>query len=314
MKRFVAVVLALTAALILSVAPARLAAECFTDTVTFNQSTGYSYNYFWGHCLDNLPANCNIESAQIEVRAKVWSWGWYPYEQDILVSNTLEFKYSEGYVCSLTTATHPNPGSFYKITCNLSPGQASWVLDDGCLNTIMVTFGGTYYLDYSKLTVCCGESQDPPVIDSIDFKSCISEACSEPIQASAHDPEGGLLTYQWQALDGGTIIGTGQSVAFDPPGESIYPACDPYRIKLTVTSSVSGLSAEEVISIYVKLAGDVDGDGYVTVKDKGMVRNDFGASGDPGWISSDVDCDGVVSVKDKVIIRNEFGMTGCPCP
>lgn len=314
MRRLGTVVLALAAALVFASAPAGLAAVCFTDTVTFNPATGYSYNVFWGHCLDNFPANCNIESAIIEVRAKVWYWGWYPYLQDILVSNTNEFKYSDGYVCSLTPATHPSPSNFYKITCNLAPGQGSWVLDDGCLNAIMVTFGGTYYMDYSKLTVCCSEQQEPPVIDFLDFRNCISEACDSPIQATAHDPEAGVLTFNWQALDGGTIIGTGESVQFKPPGASVYPTCAPYRVKLTVTSSSSGLSTEEIINVFVKLAGDADGNGVVNVIDKGMVRNTFGSSGDPGWISSDVNCDGTVNILDKAVIRDQFGETGCPCP
>ena len=54
--------------------------------------------------------------------------------------------------------------------------------------------------------------------------------------------------------------------------------CEPYQVKVTVTSDVSGLSAEETIDIYVKLSGDVDGNGVVNVLDKVQVRNHFGES------------------------------------
>jgi hypothetical protein len=83
-----------------------------------------------------------------------------------------------------------------------------------------------------------------------------------------------------------------------------------------VTSDVSGLSAEETIDIYVKLAGDVDGNGVVNVLDKVQVRNHFGQScGDPDWDPrADVNCDCVVNILDKVNVRNQFGQSGCACP
>ncbi|MCK4304733.1 MAG: hypothetical protein KAY24_10900, partial [Candidatus Eisenbacteria sp.] len=65
---------------------------------------------------------------------------------------------------------------------------------------------------------------------------------------------------------------------------------------------------------YVKLAGDVNGDGVVNVEDKVQVRNHFGENGSPGWIDADVNCDGVVNILDKVEVRNQFGQTGCSCP
>ena len=132
-------------------------ADCFSDTVNFDPDQGYIYNYPWQHCLSDLPTGCVVESTEIRVRAKVWYWGWYPYEQDILCSDTNEFNYSKGYVCSLTSSSHPNPSNFYTIICNLNQYQLEWLLNDGRINFIMVTFGGTYYLDYSTLEVCCAE-------------------------------------------------------------------------------------------------------------------------------------------------------------
>ena len=60
---------------------------------------------------------------------------------------------------------------------------------------------------------------------------------------------------------------------------STLPDCDPNFIKLTVTSSASGLSIEEIVVITVKLAGDANGDGVVNILDKVMVRNAFGSTG-----------------------------------
>lgn len=80
-----------------------------------------------------------------------------------------------------------------------------------------------------------------------------------------------------------------------------------------MTSSVTDLSTDEIIDIYVKLAGDTDGNGVVNVVDKVLVRNAFGQSGPPGWIDADVNCDGNVNVVDKVLVRNQFGRTGCNC-
>ena len=153
---------------------------------------------------------------------------------------------------------------------------------------------------------------DDPVINDIDFDSSISELCTSSITVDATDPCGGNLTYDWQALDGGTIIGSGDSVEFDPPDTGPHPC--PYQVEVTVTSDASGESTSQTIDVYVKLAGDVNGDGYVNVVDKVLVRNSFGQSGDPGWIDEDVNCDGYVNVVDKVLVRNQFGETGCTLP
>jgi hypothetical protein len=151
-----------------------------------------------------------------------------------------------------------------------------------------------------------------PAIDEITFDQCISELCTSTISVSAHDPAGGNLTYEWEALNGGLIIGAGESVEFEPPDTDPH-AC-PYQVEVTITSDASGLSLSQTIDIYVKLAGNVNGDGNVNVVDKVLVRNSFGQSGDPGWIDEDVNCDGYVNVVDKVLVRNQFGDTCCGCP
>jgi hypothetical protein len=160
--------------------------------------------------------------------------------------------------------------------------------------------------------ILADEFSPEPVIDDLTFDQCISELCTSTISVSAHDPAGGNLTYEWEALNGGLIIGAGESVDFEPPDTDPH-AC-PYQVELTITSDASGLSLSQTIDIYVKLAGNVNGDANVNIVDKVLVRNSFGQSGDPGWIDEDVNCDGYVNVVDKVLVRNQFGDTCCGCP
>jgi hypothetical protein len=149
-------------------------------------------------------------------------------------------------------------------------------------------------------------------IDDIAFDGCISELCTSGISVTATDPAGGNLTYTYNTPDGGNIIGEGADVEFDPPNTGPHPC--PYHVEITVTSDVSGLSVSQSISIYVKLAGDVTGDGKVNTFDLIPVRNQFGQSGEPGWIDADVNCDGKVNTFDLIPVRNQFGQSGCACP
>lgn len=182
-------------------------------------------------------------------------------------------------------------------------------LPAGTYNLHVVNPTGERDILHNAYTV--SEVSNPPIIDDIDYNGCISELCTTTLAASAHDPAGGVLIYEWDQFDDSTVDGRGESFVFDPPGPSVLPGCVPYLIKLTVTSELSGLTAEQTAQVTVKIAGDANGDGIVNILDKVAVRNAFGSSGDfPG----DVDCDGIVSIIDKVIVRNQFGKTGCACP
>ena len=151
----------------------------------------------------------------------------------------------------------------------------------------------------------------------LSFDGCISELCTSEICVPAYDPAGGDLTYTWEALDDGSIEGSGACVKFHPP-ESAPPGGHPcpYHVKVTVTSNLSGLVTEQVIQIYVKLAGDADGSGRVDIRDKRLVRDAFGSyPGHPNWDPrADVDCSDRVDIRDKRIVRDQFGDTGCQCP
>jgi hypothetical protein len=153
----------------------------------------------------------------------------------------------------------------------------------------------------------------PPVINDIAFKECISGLCTAPIKVVASDPCGGTLTYTYTPLNGGTIIGSGPDVAFDPPSIAPGYPC-PHKVEVTVTSSASGLSTSETIGIFVKIAGDINGDGLVNATDKLLLKNKLGWSGNPGAIPEDVNCDGYVNATDKLILRKTLGANwGCKC-
>lgn len=151
---------------------------------------------------------------------------------------------------------------------------------------------------------------DKPIIDDIVIDGCISELCKASIEVTATDPAGGNLSYVWTTDDGGSIIGSGNTVDFDPPNASLPPACLPFRVTVAVTSDESDLTTEQTMNVMVKLAGDANSDGVVNILDKVMVRNAFGSSGEN---SADVNCDNVVNILDKVVVRNQFGQAGCQC-
>jgi hypothetical protein len=173
----------------------------------------------------------------------------------------------------------------------------------------IVADNGSSSMYYSFTTVCT----DPPVIDDIFLKGCISELCTSPIQVLASDPCGGPLNYIYEPLDGGSIIGSGSSVAFAPPPINPGYPC-PHKVRVTVTSSNTGLSASETIEIRVKIAGDINGDGKVNVKDKLLLTKRLGWEGNPGEIPEDINCDGKVDATDKSILSSRLGFGwGCTC-
>ncbi len=193
---------------------------------------------------------------------------------------------------------------------------------DGCESITLTRYMGLYGIITAQLQVPDNnqltEIKSPislvsPEISDLVFDSCISERGRSPITLSTEDSQCDQLTVVWEPLDGGTIIGSGENVLFNPSAPSTRPACNPYRIKVTVTSDVSGLSTSQEFAITVKRAGDVNGDGVVNIIDKVIVRDTFGQRGALGWIDADVNYDGFVNILDKVIVRDQFGMTGCAC-
>lgn len=141
-------------------------AECYNGTGFFDPYEAYSRDVTWRQCLADIPVDFVAESAEIELKARVKNWGWhYPKLQDLLSSNTNIFNIPENFVCSLTPSTHPEENEFYTIVCSLQPHQIQWLLDDNCLYFKMDTYGGTYYLGYSTLTVCGSVPSENPGID-----------------------------------------------------------------------------------------------------------------------------------------------------
>jgi hypothetical protein len=156
------------------------------------------------------------------------------------------------------------------------------------------------------------QSQLSPAINILAFKPCISESGATEMDVTATEPYGDALSYLWEALDGGQISGTGESATFTPP-ESDAHAC-PYRVRLTVSSDVSGLSTERTMEIYVHLAGDANGDGIVNLLDLTILRDQFMQRGEPGSIPADLNGDGIVNLLDLIILRDQFMQMGCACP
>lgn len=154
---------------------------------------------------------------------------------------------------------------------------------------------------------------EPPVITNID-KTCVSELGQSELTAIANDPCDGNLTYTWTPLNGGSIIGSGSAVLFDPPDTGPHPC--PYQVELTVTSASSGLEATQIVDLFIKNVGDADGNGVVNLMDKLIVRQHYGQiEGDSNWDArADVTCDGVVNLMDKLKVRQQYGQTdGCVC-
>jgi Divergent InlB B-repeat domain len=133
-------------------------ATCYSNTKTFDPEEGISWNYPWSQTIPGLPSGFSGDSATIEIKVQVWGWGFYPNPArlDILCSDTNAFSAGnpDYLIGSLTPSTNPNPSNFYTRTFSLKPNQIQWLTNDKTLNFIIVSNGGTYYLDYCKLTIC----------------------------------------------------------------------------------------------------------------------------------------------------------------
>ena len=83
----------LTFQLLMFTLPIVVGAECYSDIKTFNPNQGYSWNVIWTHTIPEIPEGFVVSSAELEIRAKVWAWGFYPNpaRMDILCSDTNVF-------------------------------------------------------------------------------------------------------------------------------------------------------------------------------------------------------------------------------
>lgn len=131
----------------------------------------------------------------------------------------------------------------------------------------------------------------------------------------------------WHTKLGGQDVWTWDVVsdrAVDDPRDASNPQV--YRLEaglhtLTIKQGEDGTKLDAIVitndldlrelDFCVKLAGDANGDGVVNILDLVQVRNDYGKSGNPGWLPADVNIDGVVNILDLVIVRNQYGQSGC---
>jgi hypothetical protein len=110
-KHTSAIIMSVVLGLVLISAPLSHSA-CFSHTQDFDATTGYSYDIGWTSCPLNLPADCYITSATIQLRTKVFAWGG-SNKLSVLSSDTTSFSLTQGLVGDLTNITHPNPNTFY---------------------------------------------------------------------------------------------------------------------------------------------------------------------------------------------------------
>jgi uncharacterized cysteine cluster protein YcgN (CxxCxxCC family) len=260
----------------------------------------------------------NYKTSQVKIRFRLVSDedvrdGWYIDDVEIKeLSGSISYFFDnfEGEnslsnwivkKCGIDLTAIPNPGFAFNSWngCDTSAGNICIVKLDVINRIVTASF--------------IDSSVSPPIIDEITFDSCISALCTSGIHVTAHDPEGGELTYIYEPYCGGAVIGSGASVEFDPLSISSWYPC-PHHVLVTVTSSVSGLSTSEIVDIFVKIAGDINGDGMVNPTDKLLLRNQLGWSGIPGSIPEDLNCDGYINATDKLWLRKTLGQTGCVCP
>jgi hypothetical protein len=95
------------------------------------------------------------------------------------------------------------------------------------------------------------------------------------------------------------------------------PYCHNYTIKAvasTVLGETNTANNEFVYSfVKVKILGDINGDGYVNIKDAVILGVAFGAKlDDPNWNpQADLNQDGYVNIKDAVTLGRNFNAS-CP--
>ncbi|MBU0964911.1 MAG: hypothetical protein KKA54_00895 [Proteobacteria bacterium] len=135
-------------------------AGVYTNTIQFDPNEGIFWNYMWHQCVSDLPEGEHVDSVQVQLRAKVFSSGFYP--PALLISDINVFYASDpdqrvGYLALRNY--------FYNYNYSLTPIQMEWLANDRCAYFDMLSNGGTYYLEYCKLTV---STSIPPCLGDFD--------------------------------------------------------------------------------------------------------------------------------------------------
>ena len=140
---------------LLILGPVPVFCDTYTETIDFDSNQAYTDNTNWMHSLSQIPQEYIIRSARIELRVQVLYWGWNTNEQNIniMASDTTSFTLPQDRICELNSVTNPNSSSFYTVTCQISSDKLEFINNDRQIYIGTNTYGGTYYLDYSTLTV-----------------------------------------------------------------------------------------------------------------------------------------------------------------
>lgn len=140
---------------LLTLRPLYAFGEDYSQTIDFDLNQAFSWNTNWTHTVNQIPQGSVIQSASITLRVKVWYWGSNIYEQniDIMASDTNSFSLPQNRVCELNPSTNPSSSNLYTVTCPLSLLALSYIQNDGEIHIGTNTYAGTYYIDYSTLTV-----------------------------------------------------------------------------------------------------------------------------------------------------------------
>jgi hypothetical protein len=275
------------------------AAATYTSTQDFDAGQGISWSTLWQQCVPAIPEGFQIEAATIEIRAKVWAWP-SAGKIDVLASNTTGFYTTSSYqVCSFTPSTHPNPGSFYTRTCTLKANQLEWLADDKCLHFQMLSiFGGTYYLDYAKLTVTATPKVAAPVFSPLPgifptsrqvSVSCPTDGATIRYTTDGSDPTASATIYTGPVLVDQTT--TLKAIAFKTGFAASDIAAGLYTIQPPIAP------------------GDVDGDGLVDLKDAILALRITAATGPTAGLPQEADVDGdtIIGIAEAIFILHHSG-------
>lgn len=130
--------------------------EEFSETIDFNDNQGYSFSYAWEHCVNDLPAGTTPDSAEIEIRVKVWYWGYYPGVLDLVCNDEIPINTGDpdNLVGTFTPSTNPSSSQFYTHTFAIKTNHMAAFADDQCIWFVLVSrYNGTFYLDYATVTL-----------------------------------------------------------------------------------------------------------------------------------------------------------------